>query len=558
MAYDLKPFRVPRLAGAPLRLVASLAGTGPLSGLLQREMEQNLGLERLRKTPSEAPPTFRPPIPRTNGSEPPRPLETDPLLEPFEAPGFRFESAGDFVRAYREGQLSPLDVAERVLEAIQQTEAHDPPLRVFIAHDPGDVRRQAEASAERWRKKQPKGPLDGVPVAIKDEVDLVPYPTTAGTRFLGRHPARQDATSARRLREAGAILLGKANMSELGMAVTGLNPHHGTPRNPYDPARHTGGSSSGSAAAVASGLCPLALAADGGGSIRQPAAFCGLFGLKPTFGRISEHGAVPLCWSVAHLGPIAATARDLALGYALMAGPDEADPQSMGQPPPDLEGFFDDDLSKITLGVFPAWVDDADPSVAKVFRQLLAELEGRGAKVKEIEIPGLDLLRVAHLVTIGVEMAASQVANGCRDADYGFDVRLNLALARGLSSVDYVHAQRHRTEICARFQALLHEVDLIVSPTTGCTAPRIPKDALTSGESNLGLLGRIMLYAPAANFTGLPAVTVPAGYDDEGIPVGFQAMGRAFSEALLLRLARIAEGLVERRAPKVHHRLISV
>jgi Asp-tRNA(Asn)/Glu-tRNA(Gln) amidotransferase A subunit family amidase len=157
------------------------------------------------------------------------------------------------------------------------------------------------------------GPLDGVPIAVKDELDQVPYATTAGTRFLGREPASSDATVVARLRSAGALLVGKTNMHEVGLGITGVNPHHGTSRNPYDPARITGGSSSGSAAAVAAGLCPIAVSADAGGSIRIPAALCGVVGLKPTFGRMSERGAAALCWSLAHIGVIGASSADVAL-----------------------------------------------------------------------------------------------------------------------------------------------------------------------------------------------------------------------------------------------------
>jgi Asp-tRNA(Asn)/Glu-tRNA(Gln) amidotransferase A subunit family amidase len=181
------------------------------------------------------------------------------------------------------------------LDAIAASDAANPPLRAYIAVNREDVLQQAAAATKRFSTGAPLSILDGIPVAVKDELDMVPYPTTAGTAFLGRHPASSDATVVARLRAAGALLIGKANMHEIGMGVTGLNPIYGTPRNPYATHCHTGGSSSGSAAAVAAGLCPLALAADGGGSIRIPAALCGVVGLKPTYGRVSEHGALPPC-----------------------------------------------------------------------------------------------------------------------------------------------------------------------------------------------------------------------------------------------------------------------
>lgn len=558
MTYDLAPIKVPRLAGGSLRAACALVESSAVGGLVLKQMQGNLGIERFRATATSAPIAFGPPVPRVLADDR-EPLDLAELAgRAPEGEGFRFESAVDFHRAYREGLCTPLEVAERVIAATKESQAADPAMSLFIAQDEADVLRQAEASARRWAEGAPLGPLDGVPVAVKDEVDQEGYPTTVGTRFLGRAPARSDATVVARLRAQGALLIGKANMHELGIGVTGLNPHHGTPRNPYDPARHTGGSSSGSGAAVAAGLCPIAVAADGGGSIRQPAALCGVFGLKPTFGRVSEHGAAPLCWSVAHLGPIAATALDCALGYAVMAGKDDRDPQSQRQPPPDLDALFDDDLRGLSLGVYAPWFEDADPEVVSTCKRMLDALCERGAVVKEIEIPNLDLLRVAHLVTIAVEMATSQLAWFKQHrGDYGADVRMNLALARALPSSDYVHAQRHRSEIAARFAALLKEVDVICTPTTACTAPLVPKDALSTGESNLPLLGKIMRYAPAANFTGLPAITMPAGYDEAGLPIGFQIMGRPWQESLLLRLARVAEEVVLRREPRFHRRLLA-
>ncbi|GIW71240.1 MAG: amidase [Planctomycetota bacterium] len=428
---------------------------------------------------------------------------------------------------------------------------------MFIACDPEDVRAQARAATERWRAGTPRGPLDGVPVAIKDEVDLVPYPTTAGTRFFGRRPAARDATSVARLRAAGAVLLGKANMHEIGLGVTGLNPHHGTARNPCDPTRITGGSSSGSAAAVAAGFCPLALGCDGGGSIRIPAALCGVFGLKPTFGRVSEHGAAPICWSVAHIGPIAATARDLALGYLAMAGEDPLDPNTLGQPAPHLQGVGEGGLQGLRLGIYRPWFEDADAEVVARCRELLLALERAGAELRDVEIPELGMVRPVHAVTIALEMASSFALAYRQDRSrFGLDVRLLLALAYACEPTDYVHAQRLRRRICGRFQAALGEVDAIVTPSTAGVAPPVPEDALATGESNFETLDRLTRFMTAANLTGLPAITIPAGHAEGGMPVGLQAIGRAWQEHVLLRLAYAAEPAVERRRPAVHWPLL--
>ncbi len=560
MTYDLKAPNVPRLAGKSLRLVAKLAESETLGGVVYRQMVGNLGFPAFRAAPvGNAPIAPLPVLPHAHDDSQHAPPDLNALVEQRQpAHGFAFESAADFRAAYREGRSDPVTVAERVIAAIADSERHDPKLRVFLSHRPDDVRAQAAASKARWDEGKPIGPLDGVPVAIKDEVDQAGYPTTLGTRFLGKSPAQEDGTAVAKLRAAGAILLGKANMTEIGIGPVGLQPHHGTARNPYDTGRFTGGSSAGPGAAVAAGFCPISLGADGGGSIRNPASFCGVVGLKATFGRVSEHGVPPVCWSVAHLGPLAASARDCALGYALLAGPDEHDRHTQHQPPVHLEGLErTDDLSDVTLGVYRQWFEDADAGVVRECRRMLAHLEAKGAKVKEIEVSGLDSLRVAHLITIGVEMLTAQRPHFEQHRqDYATDVRLLFAGLERLPSSDYVHAQRHRHLICEQFERLLTEVDVIVTPTNACTAPLIHDDALTSGESNLSLLSKVMRFVPAANMTGLPAISFPAGYDDDGMPVGFQAMGRAWEEPLLLRLAAAAEDGAPRRAPKWHRSLL--
>jgi Asp-tRNA(Asn)/Glu-tRNA(Gln) amidotransferase A subunit family amidase len=550
MAYDLKTPNVPRLAGVQLKLVAKLA-QGPLGGVVWRAMAGNIGLHTFRAAPAgDAPLAPLPVLPP--GRDDVAPPDLEALADaPSTIAGDAPPTVADYRRAYREGTSDPVKVAERVIEAIRASEQLEPKLRLFIAHDPDDVMRQAKEAKARWDKGELLGPLDGVPVAIKDEVDLVGYPTTQGTAFLGaRGKPAADATSAAGLRATGALLLGKANMTEIGINPIGHQPHHGTPRNPYDEQRFTGGSSSGPGAAVASGICPIALGADGGGSIRNPASFCGTVGLKATFGRVSEHGVPPICWSVGHIGPLAASARDCALGYAAMAGPDPHDLNTLGRPGVDLDRLDDGDLSDLTLGVYPAWFDDADPGVVKACRAMLETLKAKGAKVKEIEVEGLDTMRVAHLITIASEMLAAQRANlGEHLHQFAPDVQLLFANIERFRADDYVHAQRHRHLICQRFDKLLKEVDVIVTPTNGCTAPPIRPDAL-GGESDLSTLSKVMRFVVAANMTGLPAISFPCGYDDDGLPVGFQAMGRAWEESTLLRMAAAVEGDVERRRPK--------
>ena len=558
VAYDLKSIKLPYMAGTPLRLFVALM-EGPLRGLLISKLFRDAGITRLRGRQIEEPPTLYPmhfegTLAQEACCVPERELPGPPA-EP--GPGFRFASVHDYARAYREGRTTPEEVARRVLDAIEASNAADPPLRAIVTVDREDVLRQARASAERIRNGRPLSVFDGVPVAVKDELDMVPYPTTVGTAFLGDSPAKEDATVVARMRAGGALLIGKANMHEIGIGVTGLNPHHGTVRNPYDPGHFTGGSSSGPAAAVAAGLCPVALGADGGGSIRIPSSFCGLVGLKSTFGRVSEFGAAPLAWSVAHLGPLAATASDAALAYGLIAGPDPRDPISLHQPGPTLAGWDRPDLSGLTLGVYRPWFQHASADVVSACEGLLQELERSGATVREVAIPELEDGRVAHVITIAAEMAQALswcYAEHCRE--HGLDVRINLALAREFTARDYIQAQRARTRMIGHFNRVLEQVDAIVTPSTGLTAPTIPQAALPDGESDLSTLIEIMRFSTPANLTGLPAISFPAGYDGAGLPIGMQAIGRAWQEPTLLRLALAAERAVERQAPEVYYEVL--
>lgn len=553
MAYDLKPIRAPRTAGASLRALAAAVETRMGAAMLGKTLLESAGIPALRAVRADDAPW---PLGWSLAVPNPAPLDGPPVdLAPLEpaAPADPLAGAtvADYQAAFREGRTDPEAVARAVLAACAESNRASPPLRAIVAQDAEEVLGQARDSAARWAAGRPLGPLDGVPVAIKDELDLVPYPTTVGTSFLRDVPAI-DATAVGRLRAAGAVLIGKANMHEIGIGVTGVNPHHGAARNPHDPGRATGGSSSGSAAAVAAGLCPVALGADGGGSIRIPSALCGVVGLKPTFGRVSECGAAPLCWSVAHVGPLGATVRDVALAYALIAGPDARDPGSRGQPAPTLAGIGDRDLRGLRIGVYRPWFEDADPDVVAGCRKALDALVEAGAAVVEVEVPELDVLRTVHLVTIVSEMVASHARYAeAHRRDYGADTRVSLALGRMLSAADYLHAQRLRTRLLRHFDQVLERVDVLATPTTARTAPGIPPDALATGESNMAVTTRIMQFAQPANLTGLPAVSVPCGYDAAGLPVGFQLMGRAWDEALLLRLAAAVERACPRRAPRV-------
>jgi Asp-tRNA(Asn)/Glu-tRNA(Gln) amidotransferase A subunit family amidase len=280
-------------------------------------------------------------------------------------------------------------------------------------------------------------------------------------------------------------------------------------------------------------------------------------GLKATFGRISEHGAAPVCWSVGHAGPLGATIRDVMAAYAVIAGPDPADPVSLHQPPPHLDGWDTPHLKGLKLGLYEPWFADADPAIVAACRRLLDALREAGAEVVPVDLPELGLLSVAHTVTIVSEML-SEHGDTLRNQPerFGHDVRLSLRLASYFSSGDYVLAQRHRARLTRHLAEALQQVDVIVTPTTGCVAPLIRPDSLASGESNIPLLDTIMRFIKVGNMTGLPALTLPAGYDAHGLPIGMQLMGRAWEEHVLFRIGMVAEGYVTRHRPEHYYPLL--
>lgn len=546
MTYDLKAAALPKLGTTALRAVVRLVENGVVGPPLIERLKKDGGLSRIRDLAPDEPPTLFPHHPADERAVPP----IDPASTVATPPGFRFPGIDDYHAAYRRGELTPETVANRFIAQRVASDQGPRPLRAFIAVRQDDLRAQAQASAARWRAGKPLGPFDGVPIAIKDEVDVAGYGTTCGTKFLGREPATADCTVAARLRAAGALLVGKANMHEIGINVTGLNPHYGCTRNPYNDAYHTGASSSGSGTAVAAGLVPIAIGADGGGSIRIPSALCGVVGIKPTFGRVSAHGEVPLCWSLAYLGPMAASVRDCARTFELIAGADPHDAHSLGHPPVALDDAAPASLAGVRLGVYWPWFRHATPEMVERCEWLVRSLVQRGATLHEVELPELDAQRVAHIVTITGEMAAAMAPHYAKHrTDFGLDARVNLAIARSWRAAEYVTAQRLRTRALAIWARAFANVDAIVTPSTGQAAPRINEAALPHGESDLSMSIQVMRFAPWSNLTGHPAITMPAGYDSNGLPIGLQAIGRPWGEQVLFRIAAMAESFVDRRKP---------
>lgn len=559
MTYDLGTAKAPRLTGRALE-AAAIALENPATGLIaSHKLLQDLGILDFRRATIHEPPSVGPDLPRlaSYANTVATPTDLEALVKGGKTtPGFAFESVTDFYEAYRSGRADPMVVAERFIAAAERLDSGGGAMHVFIERQNDRILTAARASRDRYQRNEPLGPLDGVPITVKDELDVEGYHTTVGTRFLN-NLASSDGASVARLRKAGAIILGKVNMYEIGIDTSGFNAHHGTPTNPYAPGHYPGGSSSGSASSVASGFCPISIGADGGGSIRIPAALCGIVGLKATWSRISELGAYPLCGSVGHVGPLGATVRDVALAYALMAGPEADDYDSQHQPPAHLAEFGNEDLRGIRVGFYRPWVEHALPEVTRTLWDALDIYRERGAEIVEVTIPELDNARIAQAITILSEMASTMEPFDAKHRrSYGLGVRINLALARALTARDYVQAQRMRTRFQRHLAKAFELADVIVTPTTAIPAPPIAADVFPRGESNLEVTSGLMRFAFVANLTGNPALTVPGGYDANTRPIGIQFMGRPWEEHLLLRLGEVLERRVERKPPVVHTRLL--
>ena len=446
---------------------------------------------------------------------------------------FQFPTVVDYHDAYRKRATDPVQLAERALTAARTLDRMDPPMRTFIALDEADVRKQAEAAAMRWAKGAPRGPFDGVLIAVKDEHDVAGYPSTCGTKYMGQAPAEADALSVARLRAAGAIVLGKTNMPEFGALPSGLNPWHGTARNPYDPARDTGGSSAGSGAAVAMGLVPLALGSDAGGSVRVPSSFGGVVGLKGTFDRVPMEGVHNLYWSLEHAGPLGATVADVLQALAVVSD----EPLALPELPRPLR-----------IGVCDRWWRHADGEVAAIARTAVEKIVG--GELVDIDLPHIELSLPVGAAVFSVEGASAVAPALERGEPISSASRIMFEMARAMSAVAFVKAQRARALIVRDFEWAWENVDVIVTPTTAGTAPVYANDGF-GGELDEEKINRAVTFTFAQNLSGMPAVSVPCGYDGAGMPVGMQIIAPHGEDLRALAVAAAVEHVTARHKPQV-------
>ncbi|MFN3973955.1 MAG: amidase [Dehalococcoidia bacterium] len=460
-------------------------------------------------------------------------------------------SAREAARLIRRKRLSPVEVTRALLERGQNL---NDALNAYIALYPEEALQEARRLEEEARQGAWRGPLHGVPVALKDIFDTAGLPTTVGSRILQGRVPKEDAPVVQRLKGAGAILLGKLNLHEFAYGITTTNPHYGATRNPWDTSRIPGGSSGGSGAGLAAGLFPISLGTDTGGSIRIPAALCGIVGLKPTYGRVSRRGVFPLAWSMDHVGPMARTVEDVALLLSVIAGHDPADPGSDPSPSaPYLRGL-DKGVKGIVLGVLTEGIFTlVDTEVDQAFRDAVHALEGLGARIEEVSWPGVEDVPGAHIAILMAEASAVHerwVRE--RPQDYGEDVLVRLLAGMALPGTLYLKAQQVRRKALQSLLDVLRRVDALLLPTCPITAPPIGAERVSVGGRSVEVRTALTRFVSPFNLTGVPALSVPCAYSHEGLPIGLQIVGAPLAEPTVLRVGYALEQEIRGRLRRPH------
>ena len=458
---------------------------------------------------------------------------------------------------FRAGEAAPSDAARDYLARI---EAHDPSIRAFMTVTRDVALAQAAEADARFKAGAPRGPLDGVPIALKDVFCTRGIRTTCGSKILEQFVPPYDATPYQRLRAAGAVLLGKLNMDEFAMGSSTENSAYFTTRNPWDLDRVPGGSSGGSSAAVAADLAAASFGTDTGGSIRQPAAFCGVVGLKPTYGRVSRYGLVAFASSLDQVGPFTKTVADTARVLQVIAGADPMDSTAAPVPVPDYLAALGGGVKGLRIGIPREYfIDGMDPEVEQAVRAAVEVLRALGAETDDVSLPHTEYGLAAYYL-IGPAEASSNLArydgvkyglrmpgrdlvdmsSKTRAAGFGREVKRRImlgtyALSAGYYDAYYGQAQRVRTLVARDFKAAFERVDAIVAPTTPGVAFKIGEK-----EDPIQMYLNDVFTIPVS-LAGLPGISVPAGFTRQGLPIGLQVIGRAYDEATVLRVAHAYE-----------------
>ena len=452
---------------------------------------------------------------------------------------FAFSSIHALAALIQKRDLSPVELTEYYLQRIER---YDPRLNAFMLVSADRARAAARAAEVAIAGGHYLGPLHGIPLALKDLIDVAGRPTTGGSILFKDRVPEDDATVARKLHQAGSALLGKTHLVEFAFGAAGINHHYATPWNPWDPKTHRipGGSSSGSAVAVAADLAPAALGSDTGGSVRIPASFCGLVGLKPTYGRISSAGVMPLDSNLDSIGPMTRTVADAALLFQILAGPDPADPKTLNQPCDNVLEELDQDIAGMRLGLPREYFwDEVDPEVEAAVRASARVFAELGAHVDEISLSELDelaeLRRRGSLTSVETYLNYREYLENQPEK---FDPIVSTRMLDGkhMPAVDYLELQRAYADLRRRAARALHATDALIAPTTPFAA--LPLQDMDQEERYFSLNNLCLRNTVPANLLGLCAISLPCGFTREGLPIGLQLIGRPFDEGRLLRLAR--------------------
>ena len=451
-----------------------------------------------------------------------------------------YMGAGDLSKLVQSKEISPVEIIEAHLTRIDATE---PVLNSFITLLADQARKSARQAEKDIQAGRYKGPLHGIPVALKDLYNTGGVRTTSGSRIFDTFIPTEDCTVAAKFHQAGAILLGKLNMHQFAYGPTGENPDYGHMHNPWNPDMVTGGSSGGSGSAAAAGQCTITTGSDTGGSIRIPAALCGIVGLKPTYGLVSRYGLSALSWSLDHPGPMTRTVEDTAITMNVIAGHDPKDVASAKVDIPDYTSALTEDVKGLRIGIVKEYFEaPLDPQVRKAVMDAISLLESMGAEIKEVSYPMFNQSQAISSTVLMAEATAYHRDLLEKDGHQLYEpVRQRLEAGLFISAAEYLRAQQARSIFDQQGRRLLDEVDLLAGPTEPVTAPEILASKVMAGEQEVGVVGALTQYTRPYNINGFPAISVPCGFSDDGMPIGLQLAGRPFDELTVLRAAHAYE-----------------
>lgn len=557
--YDLSDMTAPPATGLFFKLLIRFMFSRLGQWTLVPYMKKGLNVSKIGGIYLPEKPTLYPtPPPTLEDYSQPNQNVLLKLLNSTDSPTeFHFPTVADYRRTYESGRCTPTDVANAALNAIALSNKLDPPLSAIIDTNRSIVLAMAEASTERWRTGKTLSLLDGIPISIKGMFRVEPYEFLAGcVRIPEVVQGTMEAAITCKLKDAGAIIIGIANLQEFGTGTLGSNPNkrHLTARNAYNPQYYCGGSSSGSGVSVSAGLCPISIGTDGGGSVRIPAAMCGVVGLKHTYGLVDMTGCCAVSHSVGVSGPLCSSVLDAAIAMDVMTRETDGERVLMS-----LENLDNEDLSGMKVGVYWDFFNHADQEIVDKCKVALSAMEALGVEIVDIVIPELDNCRLAHFVSIVSEMSQSLAVDTDRHFhDINLETLLVISGGLQLSANEYLNAQKQRTRALAILEHIFKQVDVIVTPTTACVVPPVSPAAVPLGEINAIVSGQLMRFAFLANLCGNPALTLPVGYSNGGLPIGVQLMGRSYEERVLLRLALALEksGRFPLKKPQIFYNLL--